>query len=69
MNESVNYKGVCRTAPATPGLLKMKSMKSINTKEPYFPLHIENTEYQQFLGLKIGSNCFFESYFYQAYEI
>ena len=26
MNESVNYGGVCRTAPATPGLLKIRSI-------------------------------------------
>ena len=33
MNESVNYTGVCRTAPATPGLL-IRSMEHLFISHP-----------------------------------
>ena len=32
INESVSYKGVCRAAPATPGLLETKSPLLVNNK-------------------------------------
>ena len=32
MNESVNDEGVCRTAPATPGLLINSSQYALNNK-------------------------------------
>ena len=34
MNQLINHKGVYRTAPATPGLLKSKQHNGFNKKDP-----------------------------------
>ena len=43
MNQSVNYKGVCRTAPATPGLIMTDYYQGIKLSESYTSSEIMNS--------------------------